>query len=86
MEIRVCDICKVRSQLPEGCISCSYAKERDQRIALEAHLLELLQLLRGITVQVDSAVQMVQSGQINPADLHRFSSAVKQLPEKVNEP
>ena len=36
MRVEFCDLCKVNSDLPEGCISCAYKSERDQRMKLDA--------------------------------------------------
>ena len=81
MEIRICDICKIRPQIPDGvCISCAYSNEHSRRLVLEQHLFLLLDLTRGVVNQIEAAVAMVQSGQIDPLELSKALERVKLLP------
>lgn len=83
MILQFCDQCKIIPKFPSDiCLSCAYGQERDKRMALEAALNNLLSLLGGMTSQVQSQVNEVLRGNINPADLLRNTSALR-LPEKV---
>ena len=80
MLFHVCDICKVRSQLPDGiCISCAYGNEYKRRITLELHLFQLLDLMRGCITQVEAAVNLVQKGEIKGSDLAQAMEQVRML-------
>lgn len=82
MIFQVCDTCKILPKVPaDRCFSCAYGEERDKRMALESSLNNLLALLKGMTSQVQSQVDEVLRGNINPAELARLSSAIKQLPD-----